>query len=186
MTDEARTDKVGFLTMGDAVAASGAPSLGIGMLGYAFMGKAHTNALKKLPYMVYPPPAVPRLVAIAGRTGARVREAAHRYGYTRAYTDWRALIDDPEVDVFDNAGPNDLHADPNIAAAQVGKHVISEKPLGRTAAEAHAMWQAARKARISILKFITGCSKPIPGVCYPKNVGLGMPGILQLCQVPLL
>ncbi|MBX7213970.1 MAG: Gfo/Idh/MocA family oxidoreductase, partial [Thermoflexales bacterium] len=125
-----------------------APSLGIGMLGYAFMGKAHTNALKKLPYMVYPPPAVPRLVAIAGRTGARVREAAHRYGYTRAYTDWRALIDDPEVDVFDNAGPNDLHADPNIAAAQVGKHVISEKPLGRTAAEAHAMWQAARKARI--------------------------------------
>ncbi|MBX7214667.1 MAG: hypothetical protein K1X39_11700, partial [Thermoflexales bacterium] len=65
MTDEARTDKVGFLTMGDAVAASGAPSLGIGMLGYAFMGKAHTNALKKLPYMVYPPPAVPRLVAIA-------------------------------------------------------------------------------------------------------------------------
>ena len=118
-------DTVGFLTMADAVAQTDAPEIGVGMLGYAFMGKAHANALKKLPYMIYPPPAVPKLAAIAGRSEAKVREAAKRYGFAKAYTDWRAMLDDPEVQVFDNAGPNDLHAEPNIAAAQAGKHVIS-------------------------------------------------------------
>ena len=62
-------DTVGFLTMADAVAQTDAPEIGVGMLGYAFMGKAHANALKKLPYMIYPPPAVPKLAAIAGRCG---------------------------------------------------------------------------------------------------------------------
>jgi predicted dehydrogenase len=61
--------------------AGEAPEVGIGMMGYAFMGKAHTNAFKKIPYMIYPPPAVPRLVAIAGRDESAVREAAQRYGY---------------------------------------------------------------------------------------------------------
>lgn len=142
------SDKVGFLTMADAVAQAAAPEIGVGMLGYAFMGKAHANALKKLPYMVYPPPAVPKLAAIAGRTETKVREAALRYGFARAYTDWRAMIDDPAVEVFDNAGPNDLHLEPNIAAARAGKHVISEKPLGRNAEECKAMWEAVRKARV--------------------------------------
>lgn len=141
-------DTVGFLTMADAVAQTDAPEIGVGMLGYAFMGKAHANALKKLPYMIYPPPAVPKLAAIAGRSEAKVREAARRYGFARAYTDWRAMLDDPEVQVFDNAGPNDLHAEPNIAAAQAGKHVISEKPLGRNAEECKRMWEAVKKARV--------------------------------------
>ena len=134
--------------MADAVAQTDAPEIGVGMLGYAFMGKAHANALKKLPYMIYPPPAVPKLAAIAGRSEAKVREAAKRYGFAKAYTDWRAMLDDPEVQVFDNAGPNDLHAEPNIAAAQAGKHVISEKPLGRNAEECKRMWEAVKKARV--------------------------------------
>ena len=142
------SDTVGFLTMADAVAQTDAPEIGVGMLGYAFMGKAHANALKKLPYMIYPPPAVPKLAAIAGRSEAKVREAARRYGFARAYTDWRAMLDDPEVQVFDNAGPNDLHAEPNIAAAKAGKHVISEKPLGRNAEECKLMWEAVKKARV--------------------------------------
>ena len=141
-------DTVGFLTMADAVAQTDAPEIGVGMLGYAFMGKAHANALKKLPYMIYPPPAVPKLAAIAGRSEAKVREAARRYGFAKAYTDWRAMLDDPEVQVFDNAGPNDLHAEPNIAAAQAGKHVISEKPLGRNAEECKLMWEAVKKAPV--------------------------------------
>lgn len=141
-------DTVGFLTMADAVAQTDAPEIGVGMLGYAFMGKAHANALKKLPYMIYPPPAVPKLAAIAGRSEAKVREAAKRYGFAKAYTDWRAMLDDPEVQVFDNAGPNDLHAEPNIAAAKAGKHVISEKPLGRNAEECKLMWEAVKKARV--------------------------------------
>jgi predicted dehydrogenase len=134
--------------MADAVAQTDAPEIGVGMLGYAFMGKAHANALKKLPYMIYPPPAVPKLAAIAGRSEAKVREAAKRYGFAKAYTDWRAMLDDPEVQVFDNAGPNDLHAEPNIAAAQAGKHVISEKPLGRNAEECKRMWEAVKKAKV--------------------------------------
>lgn len=141
-------DTVGFLTMADAVAQTDAPEIGVGMLGYAFMGKAHANALKKLPYMIYPPPAVPKLAAIAGRSEVKVREAAKRYGFAKAYTDWRAMLDDPEVQVFDNAGPNDLHAEPNIAAAQAGKHVISEKPLGRNAEECKRMWEAVKKAKV--------------------------------------
>src|SRR5207302_1200316 len=84
----------GFVTMAGARATKEAPEVGVGMFGYAFMGKAHTNAYKKLPYMVYPPPAVPRLVAVAGRNEEGVREAAKRYGYEKYYTDWRQLIEE--------------------------------------------------------------------------------------------
>ena len=113
------------------------------------MGKAHSNALKTLPYMVYPPPAVPRLAAIAGRDARAVREAAERYGYAAAYTDWRDLIADPAVTLVDNGGPNDLHAEPCIAAAEAGKHVLCEKPLARTAAEAKRMLEAVSRAAIT-------------------------------------
>jgi predicted dehydrogenase len=111
------------------------------MLGYAFMGKAHSNALKKIGYMTWPPPLRPRLVAIAGRTEEAVRNAAERYGFERYETDWRALVADPEIGLLDNNGPNDLHAEPSIAAAEAGKHVICEKPLGRDANESYEIWQ---------------------------------------------
>ena len=77
------SDEVGFVTMAGQTAAGEAPEIGIGMLGYAFMGKAHSNAFKKLPYMVYPPPAIPTLIAIAGRNESAVKDAAQRYGYDR-------------------------------------------------------------------------------------------------------
>ena len=76
--------------------------LGVGMLGYAFMGKAHTNAFKKLPYMYYPPPAIPVLKGICGRNESAVQENAKRFGYEYGTTDWRKLIEDPEVAVSDN------------------------------------------------------------------------------------
>jgi predicted dehydrogenase len=139
---------VGFVNMAAQSADNNAPELGIGMLGYAFMGKAHSNAFKKLPYMMYPPVAIPKLVAIAGRNSGAVQEAARRYGYAKAYTDWRAMVDDPEVQVFDNGGPNDAHAEPCIAAAKAGKHVFCEKPLARTAEEAKAMLDAVEKAGV--------------------------------------
>lgn len=122
--------------------------IGVGMLGYAFMGKAHINAYKKLAYMVYPPPAQPRLVAIAGRQEDAVREAAERYGFSTYYTDWRRLIADPAVQLFDNGGSNDIHAAPCIAAAEAGKHLLCEKPMARDAAEAKQMLDAARRATI--------------------------------------
>jgi predicted dehydrogenase len=141
-------EDVGFVTMAGPKATGQAPEIGIGMLGYAFMGKAHSNAMRKLPYMMYPPVAIPKMVAISGRNKDAVTEAARRYGYKKAYTDWREMIDDPEVQVLDNGGPNDAHIEPNLAAAKAGKHIISEKPLGRNAAECYEMWQAAKKAKI--------------------------------------
>ncbi len=142
------SERVGFVTMAGARAAGEAPEIGVGMLGYAFMGKAHTNAYKKLPYMIYPPPAVPKLVAIAGRDEAAAKEAALRYGYEGYYTDWRAMIADPRVQLVDNGGPNGLHAEPCIAAARAGKHILCEKPLGRSAEEARAMLEAVRGAGV--------------------------------------
>ncbi len=123
-------------------------TLGVGMLGYAFMGKAHTNGYKTLDYIYTPPPAHPRLVAIAGRNQERVAEAARRYGYEKAVTDWHALVDDPDIQVFDDGAPNYLHAEPCIAALRAGKHVICEKPLGRNAEEARQMWEVAKTAGV--------------------------------------
>jgi predicted dehydrogenase len=125
-----------------SVAAAGeVGEIGVGMLGYAFMGKAHSNALKTLAYMTWPPPLRPRLVAIGGRTEEAVANAAARYGFERHVTDWRELVADPEIGLVDNLGPNDLHAEPSIAAAEAGKHVVCEKPLGRTADESFEIWQ---------------------------------------------
>ena len=137
-----------FTAMAAASSAGEAPEVGVGMLGYAFMGKAHSNAMKKLPYMMYPPVAIPKLVAISGRNETAVAEAAKRFGYQKAYTDWRAMVEDPDVQLLDNGGPNNLHAEPSILAAQLGKHVLCEKPLARTAAEAKAMWEAVDKAGV--------------------------------------
>jgi len=142
-------ERIGFLAMGDARERKGKiPEIGVGMLGYAFMGKSHSNAFKKVSYIFWPPPAMPRLVAICGRDEAKVSEAARRYGYSRYYTDWRRLVRDPEVELFDNGGPNNLHAEPCIEAAENGKHVLCEKPLARTAEEAKPMLEVVRKAKV--------------------------------------
>jgi predicted dehydrogenase len=134
--------KVGFVTMGESAGGDDIPTVGVGMLGYGFMGKAHSNAYKTLAYMTWPPPLMPELVAIAGRNAEAVAGAANRYGFSESVTDWRKLIADPRIGVFDNSGPNNFHAEPTIAAAQAGKHVICEKPLGRDADEAYDTWQA--------------------------------------------
>jgi predicted dehydrogenase len=140
--------EVGFVTMGKASGGGAVETIGVGMLGYAFMGKAHSNAYKTLAYMTWPPPYMPELVAIAGRNEEAVAEAARRYGFTDAVTDWKQLVADDRIQLFDNAGPNALHAEPTIAAAEAGKHVICEKPLGRDAAESYETWQRVRAAGV--------------------------------------
>jgi predicted dehydrogenase len=131
-------------TIGHASAAGpagDADTIGVGMLGYAFMGKAHVNGYRTLPYIAESLPLRPELVAIAGRDQAAVSAAARRFGFERAETDWQALVDDDKIGLFDNGGPNSVHAEPTITAARAGKHVICEKPLGRTADEAYDIWQ---------------------------------------------
>ena len=145
MTNDA---DVGFTTMGRAAAAGEVREIGVGMLGYAFMGKAHSNAYRKIAYMTWPPPLLPRLVSISGRNEDAVAEAARRYGFDGYTTDWREQVADDRIELFDNGGPNNLHAEPTIAAAKAGKHVFCEKPLGRTAEESYDTWQAAKEAGV--------------------------------------
>ena len=147
MADEKQVSS-SFTSMASEGSAGDAPEIGIGMLGYAFMGKAHTNAFKKIPYMMYPPVAIPRLVGIAGRNKGAVDAAAQRYGYENAYTDWRDMLENDDIQVFDNGGPNDAHAEPTIAAALAGKHVFCEKPLARTAEEAKSILDAVQKTGV--------------------------------------
>jgi predicted dehydrogenase len=142
------SDKVGFINMAGAKATKSAPEIGVGMLGYAFMGKAHSNAFKKLPYMIYPPPAIPKLIAIAGRNEEAVKEAALRYGYEGYYTDWKEMLKDDRIQLFDNGGPNDTHAEPCLVAAKAGKHILCEKPMARSAKEAATMLDAVTKAGV--------------------------------------
>src|SRR5947199_3679476 len=142
--------------------------IGIGMLGYAFMGKAHSNAFRKLEYMAWPPPLVPRLVAIAGRNGDAVAEAARRYGYERWTTDWHDLVAAERIVLFDNGGPNSLHAEPTIAAAEAGKHVLCEKPLGRTADESYDMWQ--RVAATGVKHMSAFNYRFVPAVRLARNL----------------
>ncbi|MGE5224714.1 MAG: Gfo/Idh/MocA family protein, partial [Omnitrophica WOR_2 bacterium] len=138
-----------FIKEGSSLeSAAGIPGLGIGLLGYAFMGKAHSNGYRKLPYIFWPPPAYPKLAAICGRKEKEAAEAAQRYGYSRYYTDWRDLVADPDVQVFDNSAANNVHLEPTLAAIAAGKHVICEKPLAMNAAEARQMWQAADRAGV--------------------------------------
>lgn len=125
-----------------------APELGIGMLGYGFMGKAHTNAYRKIPYMFWPPTVHPRLVAMCGRNEDRVAEAVNRYGYEGYYTDWRQMMEDPRIDVFDNCGPHPVHCELSIAAAEAGKHVLCEKPLGLNSEETGRMLKAVEEAGV--------------------------------------
>ena len=122
-------------------------TLGVAVLGYAGVAKAHLNALKKAPYIFWPSPVRFRLVGIGGRSPAGVEEAARRYGFEYGATEWQRLVEDPRVGLFINCAPNDTHADPCLAAVEEGKHLLCEKPMARDAREARRMWEGVRRGR---------------------------------------
>jgi len=140
--------EVSFTGRRDTREVADIPQIGVGMLGYGFVGKAHANAYRTLAYMTWPPPLIPELVTVAGRTEKAVAEAATRYGFADHVADWQSIVADDRVGLFDNVGPNDLHAAPTIGAAEAGKHVICEKPLGRDAAESYETWQRVEAAGV--------------------------------------
>ena len=117
--------------------------LSVGMLGYGFVGKAHANAVARLPMFFPDAPSVERSVLV-GRDEAALATAADQLGFASTATDWRDVVD--AVDVFYNLGPNHLHAAPSIAALEAGTHVLCEKPLATGLDEATAMRDAARDA----------------------------------------
>ena len=119
--------------------------LKIGVLGYRFMGKAHANAMARLPMFFPDAPAIERHTLV-GRDEEALADAAERFGFSHTATDWEAALD--EVDVFYNLGPNHVHAEPSIAALEAGIPVLCEKPLAPTIAEAAAMRDAAAAADV--------------------------------------
>jgi predicted dehydrogenase len=125
-----------------------ARTVGVGLLGTAFMGRAHAHAYRTLVAMAEPLPAPVVLQAVAGRDARRTAVFAERFGIANASTDWRAVIQDPAVTVFDNVGPNHLHAEPTLAALAAGKHVVCEKPLALDGEQAWELLSAARRAGV--------------------------------------
>lgn len=122
--------------------------IGIGVLGYGFMGKLHSTGYIKIPFQTEWAPAYPFLVAVCGRSESKVKEMAIRYGYKGYYTDWKDLIRDKRIQIFDNCGPDNIHYQPTIAAAEEGKHVICEKPLSMSIEESKSMLDVVNKTKV--------------------------------------
>ncbi|MEU7790608.1 Gfo/Idh/MocA family oxidoreductase [Amycolatopsis sp. NPDC049159] len=124
----------------------GRETIGIGMVGHAFMGAVHSHAWRSV-HRFFDPPLVPRLAVLGGRDEARAKAAAEKFGWEDVETDWRKLVARDDVGLVDVCTPGDSHAEIAIAALEAGKHVLCEKPLANSVAEAEAMAAAARKAR---------------------------------------
>jgi myo-inositol 2-dehydrogenase/D-chiro-inositol 1-dehydrogenase len=122
--------------------------LNIGMVGYGFMGRTHSNAFSQV-NRFFDVPYRPVLKAICARNAARAEAFAANWGYDSVVTGWRELVESPGIDLIDIASPNDTHAEIAIAAAKAGKMVMCEKPLGRSGAEAETMVQAVEAAGVA-------------------------------------
>ncbi len=118
------------------------PVLGVGMVGYSFMGAAHSQAWRTAPRF-FELPLAPRMAVLGGRSPDAVKAAAERLGWADTETDWRALVGRDDVDLVDVCTPGDTHAEIAIGALEAGKHVLCEKPLANTVAEAERMVAAA-------------------------------------------
>ena len=122
--------------------------LRIGLVGYGFMGRAHSNAYKRvgdffdLEYR-------PVLQAVCGRDQTKVSQFAARWRFESMETDWKRLVERQDIDLIDIASPNDTHAQIAVAAAAAGKMILCEKPLARTVAEAEQMVQAVEHWRVA-------------------------------------
>jgi predicted dehydrogenase len=146
------------------------PTLGVGVVGYAFMGAAHAHAWRTAPHM-FDLPLTPAMVALCGRDAAAVKAAADHQGWASAETDWRELIARPDVDLVDICTPGDLHAEIAIAALDAGKHVLCEKPLANTPAEAEAMTAAAQRAAARGVRSMVGFNyRRVPALALARTL----------------
>src|SRR5689334_16959166 len=112
------------------------PTLGIGLIGAGFMGKAHSAAYATMPMHVWPAPALPRLVCLADENPDAARDGAARFGFAEWTSDWRALVARRDVDVVDICTPPDSHREIALEAIRAGKHVLIEKPIAMNSEEA--------------------------------------------------
>ena len=143
-------------------------TLRVGMIGYNFMGKAHSNAWRQVNRFFPDLPANVELATICGRNKPAVEKAASVLGWKSVATDWRAVVDDPTIDIIDITTPNDTHAEIAIAAAQAGKAVLCEKPLAKGVAEAEKMVEAVKKA--GVVNMVCHNYRRIPAVALAKKM----------------
>jgi len=146
------------------------PDLGIGMVGYAFMGAAHSQAWRTAPAF-FDLPMTPRLRAISGRNEDAAGEVARRFGWESVETDWRELLTRDDIDVIDICTPGNTHAEIAIAALEAGKHVLCEKPLANTVEEAEAMAAAAATAAERGVRAMVGFTyRRTPAVAFARQL----------------
>ncbi len=141
--------------------------LNIGMVGYGFMGRTHSNAFKQVPQF-FDVGYTPVLKTTCARDGAKAKAFAEQWGYESSTTDWRKLVDDKSIDLIDIASPNDTHMEIAIAAAKAGKMVMCEKPLGRSAAESKKMVEAVEKAGVANMVWYN--YRRVPAVTLAKQL----------------
>ncbi len=131
------------------------------------MGKTHSNAWRQAPRF-FELPADVRMKTICGRNTAAVKRAAQRLGWESSTSDWREVVDDPEIDIIDISTPNDTHCEIAIAAAAAGKAILCEKPLGLDVAECEEMLAAVRKARV--VHMVCHNYRRIPAIALAKQM----------------
>ncbi|WP_410811453.1 Gfo/Idh/MocA family protein [Micromonospora sp. 067-2] len=150
------------------------------MVGYAFMGAAHSQAWRTV-NRVFDLPARARMALICGRDTGKVADAADRLGWDAYTTDWRDLINRDDIDVVDVCTPGDSHAEIALAALAAGKHVLCEKPLANTVAEARAMTAAAETARVAGVRSMCGFNyRRVPAVTMMRQmVADGRLGVIR-------
>ncbi|MFF7051636.1 Gfo/Idh/MocA family protein [Streptomyces griseorubiginosus] len=163
------------------------PTLGVGMVGYAFMGAAHSQGWRTAGH-AFDLPLRPVLAAIAGRDAQRVRAAADKHGWAATETDWRALITRDDVQLVDICTPGDSHAEIAIAALEAGKHVLCEKPLANSVVEAEAMVAAAEAARSRGQLAMVGFNyRRVPALTFARRlIADGRLGTLRHVRVSYL
>jgi predicted dehydrogenase len=142
-------------------------TLKVALIGYRFMGKAHSNAWRQAPRF-FDLKADVELHTICGRNAEAVESARKELGWSHASTDWKAVIQSPEIDIVDVCTPNDSHAEISIAAAKAGKHVLCEKPLGMDPAQCQEMVDAATQA--NIVHMVCHNYRRIPAIAQAKKM----------------
>jgi predicted dehydrogenase len=144
--------------------------LGVGMVGYAFMGEAHSHAWRSA-NRFFDLPLHIDMAAVCGRDERRVAAAAEKLGWRTFETDWKALLTRDDIDLIDVCTPGDTHAEIAIAALRAGKHVLCEKPLANTVAEAEAMTEAAETAREQGVRSMVGFTyRRVPAIALARQL----------------
>ncbi|ASN18921.1 Gfo/Idh/MocA family protein [Arthrobacter sp. YN] len=143
--------------------------LGVAAIGYAFMGKAHSNAWRNVASF-FDVPAFEQKVLV-GRDAGAVAEAAAKYGWAESATDWRSVIERDDIHIIDICAPGWMHAEIAIAALEAGKHVLVEKPLANTLGEAELMTAAAAKARARGVQSMIGFNyRRVPALALAREL----------------